>query len=128
MAERVTVHIPTPLRGHTGGQAKLEVAGATVREVLGAVGERHPQLWARLFDEKNELNRFVNVFLNEEDVRFLQNLDTPVADGDGKLVKVDTAKAEAMPGVRAVLTGDSPGARLPGRWWPQRRFPGIRRG
>ena len=86
MAERVTVHIPTPLRAHAGGQAKLEVAGATVREVLGAVGERHPELRARLFDEKNELNRFVNVFLNEEDVRFLKNLDTPVADGDGVML------------------------------------------
>ncbi len=83
MAQRVTVHIPTPLRGHVGGEAKLEVAGATVREVLGAVGERHPQLRARLFNERSELNRFVNVFLNDEDVRFLQSLDTPVKDGDG---------------------------------------------
>jgi sulfur-carrier protein len=86
MAQRVTVHIPTPLRGHAGGQAKLEVAGATVGEVLGAVGERHPELRARLFDERNQLNRFVNVFLNEEDVRFLKNLDTPVADGDGVML------------------------------------------
>jgi len=83
MAKRVIVHIPTPLRGLAGGQAKVEVAGATVREVLDAVGERHPQLRARLFNERSELNRFVNVFLNDEDVRFLRSLDTPVEDGDG---------------------------------------------
>jgi molybdopterin synthase sulfur carrier subunit len=68
------------------GQARLEVAGATVREVLGALAERHPSLRGRLFTEKGELNRFVNVFLNDEDVRFLQNLDTPVKDGDGVML------------------------------------------
>jgi len=83
MAEKVTVHVPTPLRGQVDGQAKVEVAGTTVREVLFALGDRYPKLRGRLFNERDELNRFVNVFLNDEDVRFLQNLDTPVKDGDG---------------------------------------------
>lgn len=83
MAEKVTVYIPTPLRGHVDGQARLEVAGATVREVLGVLAGRYPKLRDRLFNERDELNRFVNVFLNDEDVRFLQHLDTPVKDGDG---------------------------------------------
>jgi MoaD family protein len=83
MAEQVTVHIPTPLRGHVDNQAKLELAGSTVREVLAALGRRYPPLRGRLFNDRGELNRFVNVFLNNEDVRFLQNLETPVKDGDG---------------------------------------------
>jgi MoaD family protein len=83
MAEQVTVHIPTPLRGHVENQAKLELAGATIREVLADLGQRYPQLRGRLFNERDELNRFVNVFLNNEDIRFLQNLETPVKDGDG---------------------------------------------
>jgi MoaD family protein len=82
MAERVTVHIPTPLRGHVGNQARLELAGGTIREVLADLGRRHPPLRARLFNERDELNRYVNVFLNNEDVRFLQGLETPVEDGD----------------------------------------------
>ncbi|HSD29537.1 MAG TPA: ubiquitin-like small modifier protein 1 [Vicinamibacteria bacterium] len=83
MAEKVTVLIPTPLRGHVDGQARLELAGATVGEVLGVLVDRYPKLRDRLFNERDELNRFLNVFLNDEDVRFLQSLDTPVKDGDG---------------------------------------------
>jgi molybdopterin synthase sulfur carrier subunit len=51
--------------------------------VLAALGRRYPPLRGRLFNDRGELNRFVNVFLNNEDVRFLQNLETPVKDGDG---------------------------------------------
>jgi molybdopterin synthase sulfur carrier subunit len=86
MAANVTVHIPTPMRGQVDGQAKLEFTGGTVREVLSALQERYPKLKGRLLDEKNEVNRFVNVFLNEEDIRFLENLDTPVKDGDGVMI------------------------------------------
>ena len=86
MADKVTVLIPTPLRGPVDGQAKLELAGATVREILSALADRYPKLRGRLFNERDELNRFVNVFLNNEDVRFLQSLDTPVKDGDGVML------------------------------------------
>ena len=83
MAEKVSVRIPTPLRGHVGGASSVELAGATVGEVLRELARRHEKLHGRLFNEQGELNRFVNVFLNDEDVRFLQGLDTPVKNGDG---------------------------------------------
>jgi molybdopterin converting factor small subunit len=86
MAEKVTVHIPTPLRPHVDGQANLELAGGTIREVLAALVQRYPSLRGRLLNDRDELNRFINVFLNDEDIRFLQNLETPVKDGDGILI------------------------------------------
>lgn len=87
MAHRVSVRIPTPLRGHVDGASSVELAGGTVGEVLQQLVVRHEKLRGRLFDEQGQLNRFVNVFLNDEDIRFLQGLESPVKDGDGvKLV------------------------------------------
>jgi molybdopterin synthase sulfur carrier subunit len=87
MADKVSVRIPTPLRGHTDGASSVELPGATVGEVLQELARRHEKLRGRLFDDKGDLNRFVNVFLNDEDIRFLQGLDSKVKDGDGvKLV------------------------------------------
>ena len=86
MAATVTVRIPTPLRGHVDGRATVELEGGTIREVLFALQESYPKLKGRLLDERNEINRFVNVFLNEEDIRFLSNLDTPVKAGDGVMI------------------------------------------
>ena len=82
MADKVSVRIPTPLRGHTGGAASLELAGATVGDVLRDLTRRHEKLHGRLFDAQGELNRFVNVFLNDTDVRHLDGLATPVRDSD----------------------------------------------
>ena len=76
-----TVRIPTPLRPHTGGQDRLEASGSTVGEVLANLGREHPALLERLFDGE-ELRRFVNVYVNDEDIRFLDDLATPVADKD----------------------------------------------
>lgn len=76
----VTVKIPTQLREMTGGAAEVEVSGATVQEVLDAVFADHPALKDRLVDE-NGLRRFVNLYVGGEDVRFLDGLTTPVADG-----------------------------------------------
>jgi molybdopterin synthase sulfur carrier subunit len=76
-----TVRIPTQLRTLTGGIGEVEVEGATVGEVLKALDARYPGLGERLFDEEGQLRRFVNVFLADEDVRFLSGLDTPVAPG-----------------------------------------------
>ena len=78
----ITVRIPTQLRTLTGGAGEVEVEGATVGEVLKAVDAAHPGLADRLFDESGNLRRFVNVYLNDEDVRFLGGLETPVKDGD----------------------------------------------
>ena len=76
-----TVRIPTPLRPHAGGQEKIETAGATVGEVLANLGTAFPTLRERLFDGA-ELRRFVNVYLNNEDIRYLDDLTTPVAEHD----------------------------------------------
>ena len=86
MPGKVTVHIPTPLRGQVDQQARLEVAGETVGEVLLALVERYPKLRGRLLDDSDRLNRFVNVFLNEEDIRFLGHLDTKVKEADGIMI------------------------------------------
>ena len=77
----VSVRIPSQLRTLSGGQAQLTVEGSTVGEVLKALDAAHPGFADRLFDETGGLRRFVNVFLAEEDVRFLDGLDTAVADG-----------------------------------------------
>ncbi|HUQ39487.1 MAG TPA: MoaD/ThiS family protein [Acidimicrobiales bacterium] len=75
------VRVPTQLRPLTGGQAQVEVAHGTVREVLAGLESAHPGFAERLFDDNGGLRRFVNVFLSDEDIRFLQGLDTPVASG-----------------------------------------------
>ena len=77
----VIVRIPTQLRTLTGGAGEVEIEGASVGEVLKALDAAHPGFADRLFDEAGNLRRFVNVFLADEDVRFLKGLDTPVPDG-----------------------------------------------
>jgi len=74
------VRIPTQLRSLTGGSSEVTVDGSTVAEVLKGLDAAHPGFAERLFDDNGSLRRFVNVFLDDEDVRFLQNLDTPVSD------------------------------------------------
>jgi len=75
------VRIPTPLRPHTGGNDTVEAAGATVGEILGRLGEQYPAFRERIF-EGNELRRFVNVYVNNEDIRYLDDLNTPVGEKD----------------------------------------------
>jgi molybdopterin synthase sulfur carrier subunit len=77
----VRVQIPTPMRQHTGGQAVVEAAGPTVQAVLKDLESKCPGIGARIFDGA-QVRRFINVYLNDEDVRFLGGLDTPVKDGD----------------------------------------------
>jgi MoaD family protein len=77
----VRIHIPTPLRQHTEGQAVVEGQGATVQGLLDDLGRRYPGITQRLFDN-GQVRRFVNVYLNDEDIRYLDNLSTPVNDGD----------------------------------------------
>jgi molybdopterin converting factor small subunit len=77
----VSVRIPTQLRTLTGGAGEVQAEGATVGEVLKALDAAHPGFADRLFDEGGSLRRFVNVFLADEDVRFLDGLTTPVSDG-----------------------------------------------
>ena len=75
------VRIPTQLRSLSGGVAEVKVEGGTVGEVLSALDAAHPGFRGRLFDDEGRLRRFVNVFVADEDVRFLQGLDSAVADG-----------------------------------------------
>jgi len=76
------IRIPTPLRNLTGNAAEVTVNAATVRAALDALESAHKGIKARICDEKGEVRRFVNVFVNDEDIRFLKNLDTPLKDGD----------------------------------------------
>jgi molybdopterin synthase sulfur carrier subunit len=76
-----TIRIPTPLRNATGGVSTVEVEAATVAEALASLEQAHPGVGERLLDESGKLRRFVNVFVDDEDVRFQQGLDTPVQPG-----------------------------------------------
>ena len=77
----VTVKIPTQLRAAADGDAETQLAGATVQEVLDGLFARYGELRARIADDDGSLRRFVNVYLAGEDIRFLDGLATPVADG-----------------------------------------------
>ncbi len=76
------VRIPTPLRKLTNNEEVVEVAAGTVGEAITALQARYPGIRERLLDESGAVRRFVNVYVNEEDIRFLQNQQTPLKDGD----------------------------------------------
>jgi molybdopterin converting factor small subunit len=76
-----TVRIPTQLRELSGGAGEVTADGATVAEVLKNLEAAHPGFAERLFDEQGELRRFVNVFVSDEDIRFLDGVDTATAEG-----------------------------------------------
>jgi molybdopterin synthase sulfur carrier subunit len=78
----VEVKLPTILRQHTGGDASVSGRGDTVRQVLEDLDDRYPGLKARIVTEEGGIHRFVNLYLNDEDVRYLGALETEVADGD----------------------------------------------
>ncbi len=77
-----TVRIPPVLRPQTGGQSEVDADGATVGDVLRKLTAQHPDTQDQLFGAEGDLNRYVNVYLNDEDVRVLDGLDTAVSDGD----------------------------------------------
>ena len=77
-----TVKIPPVLRSSTGGEKEVAVEGGNVGEVLRALASQHPATESQLFSEEGELNRYVNVYLNDEDVRVLDGLDTGVRERD----------------------------------------------
>ena len=77
----IRVHIPTPMRQHTEGQAVVEVGGSTVQTALDSLGQKFPGISSRIFDN-GQVRRFVNVYLNDEDIRYLDSLATVVKDGD----------------------------------------------
>jgi molybdopterin converting factor small subunit len=77
-----TVKIPPVLRAQTGGESEIETSASTVGDALRAVAEQHPATGEQLFAPDGELNRYVNVYRNDEDVRVLDGLDTSVAESD----------------------------------------------
>ncbi len=77
-----TVYIPTPLRRLTGGQSKVEVEAETIRELVQALEERYPGIGDRLLDDAGQVKRFINVFVNDAEIRTLQGLDTPLRSQD----------------------------------------------
>jgi molybdopterin synthase sulfur carrier subunit len=78
----VKVRIPTPLRKLTNNEELVYINALTVGGVINALQTRFPGIQERLVDEKGEVRRFVNVYVNEEDIRFLKNRETPLKDGD----------------------------------------------
>lgn len=77
----VTVRVPTTFRTLTAGANRVEVDGTSVREVFESLEEAHPGFRSRLLDENGEMHRFANVFVDDEDIRYLSGLDTPVPEG-----------------------------------------------
>lgn len=77
----ITVRIPTPLRTFTDGQDEVQIDGDTVQKVIENLEQKHPGIKERLCDEKG-VRRFVNLYANDEDIRFLDNLNTQLKDGD----------------------------------------------
>jgi sulfur-carrier protein len=78
----VTVRIPTPLRKLTNEQELISVASGTIGSAIAELQAKFPGIRERLVDESGQVRRFVNVYVNEEDIRFLQQSDTPLKDGD----------------------------------------------
>ena len=78
----IKVRIPTPLRPLTKGQGEVESVAANIVDMIGSLDATYPGLKNRLCDEKGDLRRFVNIYVNEEDIRFLNGKETSLKDGD----------------------------------------------
>ncbi len=78
----IKVRIPTPLRKYTNNAAEVTAAGATIREIIADLDRNNPGLKDRICDEQGKIRKFVNVFLNDEDIRFMDSVETAVKDGD----------------------------------------------
>ncbi len=79
---KVKVRIPLPLQGLTKNQDEVECEGSNVRELFENLNKKYPGIKERIYDEKGNLRRFVNIFVNDEDIRFLNGEDTSLKDGD----------------------------------------------
>jgi sulfur-carrier protein len=78
----VRVRVPTPLRRFTAGNGAVTATGTSIKDVINDLENRHPGMRERLLDDKGEIRRFVNIYLNGDDVRFLDQLNSTVKDGD----------------------------------------------
>lgn len=96
-----TIRIPTPLRSYTGGQGEVAVKGQTVREALDDLLRQYPELQKHLFNE-GKLRSFVNVFVGDEDMRYLNGMETPIAP-DAQLMIVPSIAGGLSPALRDVF-------------------------
>ena len=78
----VEVKIPTVLRKHTNGEATVDATGGTIRELIEDIASKYPEFREKVVTDTGDLHRFINVYANDEDVRYLKGMDTAVADGD----------------------------------------------
>ena len=111
----VLVRIPTPLQKLVGDRAEVSVEATDLRGAINELASQSDEFKTRMLDDKGELRRFVNVYVNEEDVRFLQKLDTPLKDGDevsivpaiagGSATATENAVKVTLPGVMLVEFG-----------------------
>lgn len=76
------VKIPTVLRKHTNGEAQVEASGSTIGELVEDIAGKFPEFRAKILSDDGQLHRFINVYANDEDVRYLDGLETKVSDGD----------------------------------------------
>ena len=117
----VTVRIPTPLRKLTGNQSEIEIDGETVESLIGNMEASYPGIRDRLCDESGKVRRFINIYINEEDIRFLDGTDTAVKAGDRISIVPAIAGGTDGPGGLSGLSGlDSPSV-LSGPGGPQDR-------
>ncbi|HEY1272714.1 MAG TPA: ubiquitin-like small modifier protein 1 [Terriglobales bacterium] len=94
------IHIPTPLRQYTNKSATVEVSAGTVREALDGLLDKHPDLRRHLYTDEGKLRAFVNVYLNDEDIRYLQKEDTAVKESDNiSIVPSIAGGSEAIAGL-----------------------------
>jgi len=91
------IHIPTPLRQYVGKQASVDVQGSTVGEAMNALVAQHPDLRKHLYTDDGKLRAFVNLYLNDEDIRYLQKEATAVKDGDNISIVPSIAGGAAWP-------------------------------
>jgi len=82
----ITVRIPTPLRSYTDGQNNILVVGSSVKEVLKDLTVQYPALKVHMFTDNEELRPFINLYLGDEDIRYLQGIDTPIRNGESLLI------------------------------------------
>jgi molybdopterin synthase sulfur carrier subunit len=78
----IRVRVPTPLRKYTSGAETVAASGATIGALVDDLDRHHPGIKERICDEEGKVRRFVNIYVNGDDIRFLSNLDSPVKDGD----------------------------------------------
>ncbi len=94
----VTVHVPTPLRKLTDNQAELQIEAGTVGELVDNLESAHPGLKEKLLDESGEIRRYVNIFINDEDIRFLDGKGSELKDTDSVSIVPAIAGGGAIPG------------------------------